>query len=115
MVTVNEVNTKFEAFQLEAEAGKRAADEKLDNIEGKFDSKLAAIEESIKKAFENCVVATQNTQRAALPIQRREQIDPQDTTSDITKKVKVDVLDFKGKVDPTLFNDWISSMETSFN
>ncbi|GKV24561.1 hypothetical protein SLEP1_g34159 [Rubroshorea leprosula] len=39
----------------------------------------------------------------------------QDTAGDITKKIKIEVPDFEGKVDPIVFSDWINSMEEYFN
>ncbi|CAK7335939.1 unnamed protein product [Dovyalis caffra] len=70
-------------------------DRRLDNIEEKFDSRLAAIEVSIERLSKivlgkqlavttannsfpqtQDVVAAQSNQPAALPIQRREQINP---------------------------------------
>ncbi|CAK7341881.1 unnamed protein product [Dovyalis caffra] len=100
------VITKFEAFQLEVEASKKSIDERLAAIEASIErpSKIVLGKQLAITITDNSfpqnqgAVATHNTQPAALPIQRREQIDPQDTASDITKKVKVDdVPDFKGK------------------
>ena len=37
------------------------------------------------------------------------------TLEDITKRVKIEVPDFEGKVNPTEFADWLSSIEEYFD
>ena len=51
----------------------------------------------------------------ARDILERRQDEPYDTASDITKKVRIEVLDFEGRVDPTVFLDWIASIEEFFD
>ncbi|GFZ14757.1 similar to SEC6 [Actinidia rufa] len=43
------------------------------------------------------------------------QYEPHNTAGDITKKIKMEVPDFEGKVDPTAFSDWIASIEEYFD
>ena len=38
-----------------------------------------------------------------------------DTIGDITKKVRVEVVDFEGKMDATQFVDWLAAIEEYFN
>ncbi|KAL6134310.1 hypothetical protein ACLB2K_066542 [Fragaria x ananassa] len=38
-----------------------------------------------------------------------------DTAGDITKKIKVDVLDFEGRTDPTVFSNWLARIEEYFD
>ncbi|XP_004295495.1 PREDICTED: uncharacterized protein LOC101304264 [Fragaria vesca subsp. vesca] len=38
-----------------------------------------------------------------------------DTAGDITKKIKVDVPDFEGRTDPTVFSDWLARIEEYFD
>ncbi|KAG5531711.1 hypothetical protein RHGRI_026363 [Rhododendron griersonianum] len=42
---------------------------------------------------------------------QRNQHETYDTAGDITKKIKMEVPDFEGKVNPTLFHDWLASIE----
>lgn len=35
----------------------------------------------------------------------------QDAAGDITKKIRIVVLNFEGKVDPTIFVDWLAIIE----
>lgn len=44
----------------------------------------------------------------------RSHYEPHDTAGDITKKIKMEVPDFEGKVDPTVFSDWLASIEEYF-
>ena len=43
------------------------------------------------------------------------QYEPPDTAGDITKKIKMEVPDFEGRVDPTAFSDWIASIKEYFD
>ena len=47
----------------------------------------------------------------ARDILERRQDEPYDTAGDITKKVRMKVLDFEGRVDPMVFSNWIASIE----
>ena len=40
---------------------------------------------------------------------------PNNTAGDLTKKVRMEVPDFEGKINPTLFTDWIGSSEEYFD
>ena len=51
----------------------------------------------------------------ARDILERRQDEPYDTTGDITKKVRMKVLDFEGRVDPMVFSNWIASIEEFFD
>ncbi|KAF7135648.1 hypothetical protein RHSIM_Rhsim08G0121000 [Rhododendron simsii] len=46
---------------------------------------------------------------------QRNQHETYDTTGDITKKIKMEFQDFEGKVNPTLFHDWLASIEEYFD
>lgn len=46
---------------------------------------------------------------------QRNQNETYDTAGDITKKIKMDVPDFEGKVNPMLFSDWLASIEEYFD
>ncbi|KAG5535161.1 hypothetical protein RHGRI_023069 [Rhododendron griersonianum] len=46
---------------------------------------------------------------------QRNQHETYDTAGDITKKIKMEVPDFEGKVNPTLFHDWLASIEEYFD
>ena len=50
----------------------------------------------------------------ARDILERMRDEPYDTANDITKKVRTKVPDFEGRVDPTVFSDWIASIEEYF-
>ena len=41
----------------------------------------------------------------------RRRYEPYDTAGDITKKLKMEVPDFVGNVDPTVFSDWLASIK----
>ncbi|KAL5715946.1 hypothetical protein ACHQM5_017696 [Ranunculus cassubicifolius] len=41
--------------------------------------------------------------------------DPRDNVGDITKKIRIDVPDFEGKVDPIIFADWLATIEEYFD
>ena len=43
------------------------------------------------------------------------QYEPQDTAGDITKKIKMEVPDFEGRIHPIAFSDWIASNEEYFD
>ncbi|KAF7147941.1 hypothetical protein RHSIM_Rhsim03G0243100 [Rhododendron simsii] len=45
----------------------------------------------------------------------RNQHETYDTAGDITKKIKMEVPDFEGKVNSTLFHDWLASIEEYFD
>ena len=45
----------------------------------------------------------------------RLQYEPHDTAGDITKKVRMEVPNFEGRVDPTIFSDWLASIEEYFD
>jgi hypothetical protein len=45
---------------------------------------------------------------------QRGQYEMYDTAGDITKKIKMDVPDFEGKINPTVFADWLASIEEYF-
>lgn len=45
----------------------------------------------------------------------RDYYEPRDTAGDITKKVRVDVPDSDGRLDPTTFADWPSTVEEYFD
>ena len=51
----------------------------------------------------------------AREILERRRYEPYDTAGDITKKVRMEVPDFEGRVDPTVFSDWIASIEEYFD
>ncbi|KAF3953567.1 hypothetical protein CMV_021002 [Castanea mollissima] len=51
----------------------------------------------------------------ARDILERRRDEPYDTAGDITKKVRMAVPDFEGRVDPTIFSDWIASIEEYFD
>ena len=44
----------------------------------------------------------------------RDYYEPHDTEEDITKKVKVGVPYFDGRLNPTTFADWLSAIDESF-
>ncbi|GFS36272.1 NAD(P)-binding Rossmann-fold superfamily protein [Actinidia rufa] len=46
---------------------------------------------------------------------QRGQYETNDTARDITKKIKMEVLDFEGQVNPTVFADWLASIEEYFD
>ncbi|XP_028056995.1 uncharacterized protein LOC114260987 [Camellia sinensis] len=46
---------------------------------------------------------------------QRNQYETYDSAGDITKKIKMEVPDFEGKVNPTLFHDWLASIEEYFD
>lgn len=43
------------------------------------------------------------------------QRESQDAAGDITKKIKIEILDFEGMVDSVVSSDWINSIEEYFN
>ena len=46
---------------------------------------------------------------------QRGQYETYDTVGDITKKIKIEVPDFEGKVNLTVFADWLDSIEEYFD
>ncbi|KAG5557605.1 hypothetical protein RHGRI_007755 [Rhododendron griersonianum] len=46
---------------------------------------------------------------------KRNRHETYDTAGDITKMIKMEVPDFEGKVNPTLFHDWLASIEEYFD
>ena len=46
--------------------------------------------------------------------ERFDRLDLYDATKDITKKVRVDVPDFDGRIDPQAFSDWLATLERYF-
>ena len=51
----------------------------------------------------------------ARDILERRVYEPYDTAGDITKKVRLKVLDFEGRVDLMVFSNWITSIEEYFD
>lgn len=49
------------------------------------------------------------------PLLNRPLNENQGTTGNIRKKVKMDLPDFDGKLNPTIFADWLSAMEEYFD
>ncbi|GKV32350.1 hypothetical protein SLEP1_g40964 [Rubroshorea leprosula] len=82
----------------------------MDTLEIERDSK---IEEMGTKKLDN--VQGEILQITIAPRNGRGQKGAQDTAGDITRKIKIEVPDFEGKVDLIVFSDWINSMEECFN
>ncbi|RVX11312.1 hypothetical protein CK203_019753 [Vitis vinifera] len=56
-----------------------------------------------------------DSQRDEMLIRMVDQLDSLHTAGDITKKVRMEVPDFEGKVDATQFADWLAAIEEYFD
>ncbi|GKV20404.1 hypothetical protein SLEP1_g30535 [Rubroshorea leprosula] len=110
MVTDAKLNARVTVLERDWEEIKSAFKqwvERMDSVEETLTKKLdSKIEEMMTQKL-NTVQAAARDEGGQKGIQ--------DTAGDITKKSKIEVPDFGGKVNPIVFSDWINSMEEYFN